>query len=99
MEERCRDLLIEHRNALDLVARALLEHETIDGAEVTRLIEIGDGTGSAGIATAPAVSDTPNRPLSKLPAPPPLPPVPLPPNPTTEPAPGVPLRFDDPFQG
>ena len=99
MEERCRDLLIEHRNALDLVARALLEHETIDGAEVTRLIEIGDGTGSTGTTTAVAVSDTSTRPLSKLPAPPPLPPVPLPPNPTTEPAPGVPLRFDDPLAG
>src|SRR5438874_4223240 len=99
MEDRCRDLLIEHRNALDLVARALLEHETIDGAEVTRLIEIGDGTGGAGTTTAALPTDTPSRPLSKLPAPPPLPPVPLPPNPTTEPAPGVPLRFDDPLQG
>ncbi|TML17888.1 MAG: ATP-dependent zinc metalloprotease FtsH [Actinobacteria bacterium] len=99
MEDRCRDLLIEHRNALDLVARALLEHETIDGAEVTRLIEIGDGTGGAGTTTTALPTDTPSRPLSKLPAPPPLPPVPLPPNPTTEPAPGVPLRFDDPLQG
>ena len=40
-EQRCRDLLREHRNALDLVARALLEHETIDGSEVARLIELG----------------------------------------------------------
>jgi cell division protease FtsH len=42
-EERCRETLLDHRNGLDLVARALLEHETIDGSEVTRLIAVGDG--------------------------------------------------------
>ena len=42
-EQRCRDLLSEHRNGLDLVARALLEHETVDGTEVTRLIDLGRG--------------------------------------------------------
>ncbi|MSO85976.1 MAG: ATP-dependent metallopeptidase FtsH/Yme1/Tma family protein [Acidimicrobiia bacterium] len=40
-EQRCRETLTEHRNALDLVARALLEHETIDGPEVYRLVELG----------------------------------------------------------
>jgi cell division protease FtsH len=40
-EERCRQTLTEHRNALDLVARALLEHETIDGSEVYRLVALG----------------------------------------------------------
>jgi cell division protease FtsH len=39
-EDRCRDLLTEYRNGLDLVARTLLEHETIDGGEVRRLIEL-----------------------------------------------------------
>jgi len=39
-EARCRDLLAENRNALDLVARALLEHETIDGTEVDRLVAL-----------------------------------------------------------
>ncbi|HKA84567.1 MAG TPA: ATP-dependent zinc metalloprotease FtsH, partial [Acidimicrobiales bacterium] len=34
-EERCGETLRQHRKGLDLVARALLEHETIDGAEVT----------------------------------------------------------------
>jgi cell division protease FtsH len=42
-EDRCRVTLREHRNGLDLVARALLEHETIDGSEVTRLIGLGGG--------------------------------------------------------
>ena len=37
-EERCRQTLLRERKGLDLVARALLEYETIDGAEVNRLI-------------------------------------------------------------
>ena len=37
---QCREVLTENRKGLDLVARALLEYETIDGAEVTRLIEL-----------------------------------------------------------
>jgi cell division protease FtsH len=47
-EERCRDLLTENRYGLDLVARALLEHETIDGAEVNRLIQLGRGPVAGG---------------------------------------------------
>jgi cell division protease FtsH len=42
-ETRCRQLLEENRKGLDLVASALLEFETIDGAEVTRLIAVGAG--------------------------------------------------------
>jgi cell division protease FtsH len=42
-EDRCRTTLREHRKGLDLVARALLEHETIDGSEVTRLINLAGG--------------------------------------------------------
>ena len=45
-EERCRQTLIAERNALDLVARALLEHETIDGAEVDRLIALARNGGT-----------------------------------------------------
>ncbi|MET0904231.1 MAG: ATP-dependent zinc metalloprotease FtsH [Acidimicrobiales bacterium] len=40
-EDRCREVLTEHRLGLDLVARALLEHETIDGSEVYRLVALG----------------------------------------------------------
>ena len=39
-EDRCRDLLTLHRRALDLIARGLLEHETISGTEVNRLIAV-----------------------------------------------------------
>ena len=40
-EDRCRVVLTEQRKGLDLVARALLEHETIDGEEVHRLVQLG----------------------------------------------------------
>ncbi|CAM8628824.1 HflB ATP-dependent Zn proteases [Acidimicrobiia bacterium] len=39
-QERCRETLMENREGLNLVARALLEHETIDGTEVSRLLEL-----------------------------------------------------------
>jgi cell division protease FtsH len=42
-EDRARDLLGELRGGLDLVARALLEKETIDGAEVGRLVDQAAG--------------------------------------------------------
>jgi cell division protease FtsH len=43
-EERCRETLRNYRPGLDAVAQALLEHETIDGAEVRRLIDEAMGT-------------------------------------------------------
>jgi cell division protease FtsH len=38
-EERAHQLLTKHRKGLDLVAEALLEQETIDGATVGRLVQ------------------------------------------------------------
>jgi cell division protease FtsH len=57
-EQRCKDTLLRHRKGLDLVARALLEHETIDGAEVRRLLQVGGGgpTSSNGPAASGGVS-------------------------------------------
>jgi cell division protease FtsH len=43
-EDRCRVTLRENRHGLDLVARALLEYETIDGSEVNRLIDVSRNT-------------------------------------------------------
>jgi cell division protease FtsH len=43
-EVRANTLLAQHRGGLDLVAAALLEKETIDGAEVGRLVQQGLGT-------------------------------------------------------
>ena len=42
-EERAHALLQKHRRGLDLVAQALLERETVDGAEVARLVQVGLG--------------------------------------------------------
>ena len=39
-QDRCRATLTRYRYGLDLVARALLEHETISGHEVERLIGV-----------------------------------------------------------
>jgi cell division protease FtsH len=47
-EDRCRSVLREHRGGLDLVARALLEHETIEGTEVDRLIALAANGGDGG---------------------------------------------------
>ena len=47
-EDRARQVLGEHRTGLDAVARALLEKETIDGAEVGRLVD-----GAAGRVVRP----------------------------------------------
>jgi len=40
-ESRARDVLSRHRRGLELIADALLEHETIDGPEVAKLIQQG----------------------------------------------------------
>jgi cell division protease FtsH len=42
-EDRARELLTRHRGGLDSVARALLEKETIDGAEVGQLVDDAAG--------------------------------------------------------
>jgi cell division protease FtsH len=55
-EERCRKLLSEYRNGLDLVARRLLEHETVDGTEVKRLVDMSrNGTAPATARPAPQI--------------------------------------------
>jgi cell division protease FtsH len=38
-EDRCRKVLTEYRPGLDVVARQLLERETLEGAEVGRLVD------------------------------------------------------------
>ncbi|HEV7862961.1 MAG TPA: ATP-dependent zinc metalloprotease FtsH [Acidimicrobiia bacterium] len=47
-EERGRRVLRQHRRGLDAVAAALLEHETIDGAEVGRLVDEAVGRRAGG---------------------------------------------------
>ena len=45
-ERRAHEMLMKHRTALDLVAEALLEKETIDGQEVAQLVQAGLGDAS-----------------------------------------------------
>ncbi len=65
-EDRCRELLSEHRNGLDLLAHALLEHETVSGEEVGVLLEQA--------ATLSGESAPPPRPEPRLEQPPAEPP-------------------------
>ena len=66
MEDRCMALLNEHRNALDLIARNLLEKETVSGSEVNRLIELA---GSPPDSAMPPVTPTPTPAQQPLNAP------------------------------
>ena len=58
-EERALRLLTEHRAGLDAVAGALLEKETIDGAEVSRLVDTAAGRPVHATAPSPV---RPSRP-------------------------------------
>jgi cell division protease FtsH len=54
-EERGRRVLRQHRKGLDAVAAALLEHETIDGEEVGRLVDEAAGRRVGGSRRVPRV--------------------------------------------
>jgi cell division protease FtsH len=54
-QDHTRQLLHENRRALEMVARALLEHETIEGSEVYRLVEVA---GSPPVPRAPEVTES-----------------------------------------
>ncbi|MGO9911959.1 MAG: ATP-dependent zinc metalloprotease FtsH, partial [Acidimicrobiales bacterium] len=91
-ELRAEMLLKEHRAGLEAVARALLEHETVDGAEIARLIDEAYGRPVHGIEGkpssdaeryAPSLTGGSASPISPVPVPvpagaPPAPPVPPP---------------------
>jgi hypothetical protein len=47
-EERTQELLTRFRPGLEAVARALLEHETLDGLEVERLVDDAMGYRAGG---------------------------------------------------
>ncbi|MEY2553142.1 MAG: cell division protease FtsH [Ilumatobacteraceae bacterium] len=61
-EARAFEVLSKHRRALELVAEALLERETIDGSEVARIVQdsFGDQRGADDVATedTPAAVDS-----------------------------------------
>jgi hypothetical protein len=81
-EERAIELLSRHRGGLDAVARALLERETLDGSEVSALVDTAYGkpvheaavmashfTTSNGAATAPESGASGNGAESDVPVP------------------------------
>jgi hypothetical protein len=59
-EQQCEDVLTEYRNSLDLVARGLLEHETISGAEVRRLVGLGHNPQNPGDGSTPPANGSGN---------------------------------------
>jgi cell division protease FtsH len=61
-EQRCHDILTENRNGLDLVARPLLEHETIDRNEVNRLIQLARNGSTPAPVQVPAEVSWPGAP-------------------------------------
>jgi cell division protease FtsH len=66
-EERATKVLGVHRRGLDMLAAALLEKETVDGAEVARLIDAAFGRpvhdAANGKAAAPVISSSEDPPL------------------------------------
>jgi cell division protease FtsH len=58
-EQRAHDLLTKHRRGLDLVAEALLDQETIDGATVGRLVQQGLEESGDGASTESQQAPTP----------------------------------------
>ena len=63
-EDRTRELLVEYRSGLEAVAEALLEHETLDGLEVERLVDGAMGYHAGGarkIVHADGTTETDRR--------------------------------------
>ena len=62
-EEKCLELLTTYRNGLDLIARALLEHESISGDEVYRLLNLSGANltlpGNTSLTDAVALQNDP----------------------------------------
>jgi cell division protease FtsH len=57
-ELRAESVLSEHRGGLESVAAALLEHETIDGREIARLVDMAYGRPVHELSTGEEVPDS-----------------------------------------
>jgi cell division protease FtsH len=79
--ERAKQIIGERREALDKIAEALLEHETIDGKHVLEILQFGE-IRSPILPVPPAKVDgtppTPKKAPDKAPAPEPMGPAPAP---------------------
>jgi cell division protease FtsH len=67
------DILTEHRDKVELVAQALLEHETLEGAQVEEIVRTGTFTPHS---SGPGKSDPPSGAQAATPLPEVLKPVP-----------------------
>ena len=56
--ERARKIISEHRPALDKIAEALLEHETIDGKHVLEVLQFGEIRSPILAAVPPKIADS-----------------------------------------
>ncbi|MFH1498885.1 MAG: ATP-dependent zinc metalloprotease FtsH [Verrucomicrobiota bacterium] len=67
--KRCREMLIERREALDKIAEALIEHETIEGRHVHEIVEFGEIRTPVTRVAPPALPDqgAPEKPAAKKP--------------------------------
>mgnify|MGYP003879949439 FL=1 len=75
--ERARQLILEHRDKLELIANALLEYETLDGNQVREIVQTGKLTPpTPPPASGPATGAQAATPLPEVPkpVPPKLPP-------------------------
>ncbi len=75
--ERARQLILQHRDRLELIANALLEYETLDGSQVREIVQTGRLTPPAPPPlTGPATGAQAATPLPEMPkpVPPKLPP-------------------------
>jgi len=56
--ERARKIISEHRGALDKIAEALLEHETIDGKHVLEVLQFGEIRSPIQATLPPKITDS-----------------------------------------
>ena len=59
--ERAKKIIGEHRSALDKIAEALLEHETIEGRHVLEILEFGEIRSPIAASFVGKVSDKPEE--------------------------------------
>jgi cell division protease FtsH len=68
--DRARNLILEHRDKLELIAAALLEYETLDGGQVREIVQTGKLTPPPPPpATGPATGAQAATPLPEVPKP------------------------------
>ena len=64
---RATQIISEHRSALDKIAEALLEHETIEGKHVLEIIQFGEMRSPVITVVAPKTGDKPERKIAEKP--------------------------------